>query len=1408
MTGPSAFDIFNQKSNTPNVQNPTPSPQNGGGSAFDILPKDQQSVQKEPGFLDKVKTIFNNFIPEVSEDQANSDIESRKKSGSLFYYKPGADPLIDKLVAANKDGQLLQATKLAGSDIYHMGDTDKIAKFFDIDHLNDMESRALTAGKNTLVNMFDPKSGVTSSIPSSLLGMITTPIKAVTGLDIDEPDLPIETVQARAQNIKDSAAQVVAALVTEGTSSALNAESLAGKTLSPFEMGIKEKAGDLSTVMGVSLSKVGNLAKTATRGGLAASLGGVSYGAVSGANDPNQIEKIVGSSIMFATLGAVIGALLKGGSDIKNVKNNVELANQVSSFRKLQFDLNNSIKDLDTKATSLVTSDDLADAVIKNKVLNADITPTIVQGVTKAKLATLPDQLPYDVHTFGDGDKVDALLMPKALSDIDVTPFKTSGFMNGETVSVNGKEYNLDSTIPSKDGTTALVSDSKGQQAVPIESLRRTDNGILFDPENVLDRQYNAIKSALTKGSNLIDVPVAELTDKFKTLSYNKQLYFSNRLAQDVLLNKQLDIGSMAEEFGKDNLASFYAGVSRPIKLSPGSIEDFIDQANTNGYKVEVGDAGKIVLKDMSDGQGRIVGEGKNISEALDFMNKSNQAKGESLFKGLQEPVGNGVGFKFTGDAPNVNRPEPIPFLQSPLGWLGNKVDRFDQAWKMANAKSNVIIDWFTGKDNIFKSIDQIYGTRFHSQFYDPLDQAKNKSLAEAGPYIKNNLINIAKMSTGLDLKDLQKIGFALESMSPKTVVSNGFSRPLTDIEQKFSSQFDNNETIQKAFKLRAFLRNNINPSPEDLAAFKKGVGIDSESERMNSLMTQIEGFSKDNANLNYIIRHARSVNDNGVDRAQFYKDNNMTPQHIAIVNALDNLYKDTATKFGINPKDMINGYMPHARLYQAGDLQGTLDLFNRQGEPDATPFFSAQSRTGELDSYETNPLVAAYRHITAGFDALHYNPAAATAKAYLEKVMSKGDAVGGIIPDVEKIKIRAIAEGYLNDKRGRTPAMSSATGAMIEGFLKEYVPNLHSSTRDVILGLTKSVQVGTQGFKIGAGTRDFLGAGGNIIARFGLERFQNIVRLGAQEVANGNKLIEQGHISGLTLDRLVNPTEDANSVPNYVVTGAKSAYQRFGELSLKGSGQEQVYNMYRQGAYMDTFQRVAGAARDLRSGKIDQEGFLKQINADKDFNPSIAAEIRNQLNQSPVRLDELAKYLGRESTRQTTPSYGLGNNPSGWNRNIGKLLGQYGVYSQWLLHGIQEAATTGTIGDRLGRAARFAGWTASVAAMNNATGMNFSPWYIHRIGFSGGPLGQLGMNMYNAVGSTGYEQNYATDQLSRLLPIQNGEFHKQFYIPGSFAFSDYADALDGNPLSAVGIHPQGTSKDMISSLVNKVTNP
>ena len=1344
--GISAFDVLGKNPNNQTPQTPSTTPNsNGGGSAFDVLPTEQP--KKELGFWDKIGNVIDN----LPKDPLNP---------------LSVSPLTLKIAQANSNGKLQQAAALAGDKLKDTFTTSK--------GVSDLVSDVASGAKSAISQVWDNPTGTIKNIPSSLLDMATTPIAALSGVDISQPNAPELSTNDRVQAIKDTAGQIALGLVTEGAGSAISKIAPAAEKLG-IKAALAKPVEDLSNIASTNVSAPGALVKNMVKNGFKASAGGAAYGMVSGAGDEDQIAKTVGSAMMFAPLGAVAGGLFEGkGKDFANKVDNKNLATNIQNWRKVNFDLNDSIKDIDTKQTSIITSDDLADAVIKNQVLEAKNRPLVIEGVTKDKLSSLPPDLNYNVETHGVGDKVNVLLTPKDAGPLDTSSFKMSGFMNGEVVSHEGDNYIVNNASPTD---LSLVGSGGIKKLVPINEVLRTDNGILLDPKKVIDQQYNQLKDKLVGDDGKLSSANADaVTNAFSSLDYPKQLEFSKRLANDVVKE--------ADPVNRNILNDVYARFGKPREVS--SVEDFINHAQTNGYGVEIGDAGKVILKDLNDPQGRVVGTGNTLNDAYDFVSKSGQAKGNNLISGsLQDGMAPAGVNRDIGAPPNVNRPEPIPFLQSPLSWSGNKVNQIDNTWKNFNNVANFTAHWLTPANDLMKSMDNRFGTRFHSQYFDPLQVAKQQSITNAAPWV-DKLVNINKMASGMTQGDLEKVGNWMEAASPETIQSKAFSRPMNADEISAAKNLDDNEAIQKAFKYNRFLSDNPNPKTDDINAFTQGIGMDEKSLNFSKALKAMSTQDPSTMNMGYVVRLARAINDKAVDRPEFATANSMTPQHIAVGNALEGLNNDLGGEFNIPAKDRLNFYMTHARLYSAGDLQGAMNMFARSMNPEAAPFYAELAKTGEIDTYERNPLVAAYRYITSGFNARHFNPIEANAKQYLEQVMSSS-----LIPDAEKAKVRAINEGYLSDLKGRTPVMSAATQSAVDGFVKDISPQTSVDTRSTITKILKSVQVGTQGFKIGAGTRDFMNGSAFALYRFGPDRLASILTKGAAEVAGGNKLIENGHLTGMSLDRLVDPTTTDASVPSKILNTAGDAYSKFSELSLKASGQETAYNLLRQGAYMDTFSRVAQAARDLTTSG-DKNQFFKDINLDKDFAPSIANEVRKQVEQQPARFDEISKYLARESARQITPTYGLGNNPSGWGRNIGKIAGQYGSYSSWATQALKEPLTTGSIGDRVMRLGRFGAYTGAIAAASASTGLNFSPWYIHRVGFSGGPLAQMGMNMWNAVGGSGYEAKNAQDQLSRLMPIDSkGDFHKQFYIPGSFAVSDMDEALNGNPASLIGLHPQ-----------------
>src|ERR1019366_659334 len=117
-----------------------------------------------------------------------------------------------------------------------------------------------------------------------------------------------------------------------------------------------------------------------------------------------------------------------------------------------------------TKQTAILSSDDLADAVIKNQILEAKNRPLVIEGVTKSKLSSLPPDLNYNVETHGTGDNVSVLLTPKDVN-INTSSFKISGYQEGEVVSHEGTNYIVESASPTN---LSLRGTSGVPKTVPI----------------------------------------------------------------------------------------------------------------------------------------------------------------------------------------------------------------------------------------------------------------------------------------------------------------------------------------------------------------------------------------------------------------------------------------------------------------------------------------------------------------------------------------------------------------------------------------------------------------------------------------------------------------------------------------------------------------------------------------------------------------------------------------------------------------------------------------------------------------------------------------------------------------------------------------------------------------------------
>lgn len=1377
--GTSALDLMGgtptQKPDTTNVSS----------SALDMLNQSQSQPtisanDRDIGFWGKLGNVVSKA----------SDIFTGTFPGS-----PGRQ-LVDNIIKANQDGQAAQALGSAASQV------------FSTTGLHNIADQTVDAVKGAFTAIKDDPTHVITSMPSALVDMANAPLKMLAGVDFTADNSDPLTVEQRAQSIKDTGGLIAMSLVGAGVSKLLATGSDAAKLVDAFSKGGESAVGPnlltnvlkdapksyevkllnktVANITPKNILTIKNLGKGFIEGAAAGTAGGL----VSGAGDDKQIENAVTQGLMFAPLGAVAHAFTQTKPELKFAENAQELATNIQNYRQLRVDYNDSIKSIDTKASSIISSNDMADAVLKNNLAIDPKKPTVIAGVDKSKFDNLDPNLPYQIYTHDVGKgKVDALIVHEnsIVGSNDLSMFNRTGHYQNEIVSYKGKPYTID-YIPTQSDLTARDVQLRGTdgniETAKINKLQRNSIGTdVVDPRDVMENQYQTWKNTALEDANkeiagktiesgsIPDISkISDLitSDPFKDLPNNKRMVFGQLLGKDLEANMDPLTKVILERYKLQSTPSL------------GTFEDFESNANNNGYKIQIGDGGSIIFRDMGDPQQRIITTVNNIKEGNDFIIRSGQGMGNQILPLFATPSA----FDGVGSPRNLLRPEPYGKFNSVSDW----------ADKYLNL-SSFMAHWATQPDQFFKSVDAMLGTEFHPMLYDRTQAAKQAVISGAKPYIKRLGSIMDTYFKNASLEDMYRVGDYQQAASPEELIKNGFSRPINDAEQQYARSLNNSESLSQAFRLRAFIRDN----PEgNLDAFKQEAGITPEASAYNSMFDLITKNPKDDVDLGKITALARKLNlqregglHNAMSRTDFAKTNEMLPKHIAGAEALIKLSQDLATEFKIPQDDMLNYWMTHARLYYNGDMSTSSNLYARNPNPEAQAFYAKLQRTGEIDAYERNPVEAMKRYIMGGFNALHYNDVEAAAQKYM------GDALENISNKLEdgrptgaiRDKIQMASERYMDDLRGRTPIMSQASIQAANIMLDKM--GTDANIRDRTGQFLKASFLGTQGAKIAAGVRDFMVINGWLFSRFGPEVHAGVLEKTLKAYEENHPLIRSGKVQGSSLDQISDPGIGAEE--NFLKRLDAGKSKVIDDWMMKLSGQEVVYNSFKEGAYSYMYEKAAKALRKIASGDLKPEEALKQLDLHKNAAPTVQNEFLRQLKeQSPVNYDAVAEYLARDFSRQVTPNYGLGNNPTGWSRTVGRLVSAYGSWPMWMIGNMKEGLSTGSLGDRFGRVARFGLYTGAVAAAGAATGYDFSPWNIHPA-FSGGPVINTALDVWKSMQPDSPETRAARDRLQNLSPIDmQGNIHKQFWIPGSFEMSNLYNTVEtGDPMRMIGIKPE-----------------
>lgn len=827
--------------------------------------------------------------------------------------------------------------------------------------------------------------------------------------------------------------------------------------------------------------------------------------------------------------------------------------------------------------------------------------------------------------------------------------------------------------------------------------------------------------------------------------------------------------------------------------------------ANSNGMYFTREEGGKLIIRDMESN--RELYRTTSFQQAMEFVNMSGQHQG------------------FHVDGGGDGLPPIAGDLMEPMG---NPPNPYEYVPDLGQGKFNALIDTFnttatflTRNREIFISIDNKFGTKLFANVFDKTQEARKRANAAIHPYYER-LSKIDKKLSRWSQERRERITAYIETMSPGEVIERYLSRKLNDTEiATASTWFANDVNIDQVFVARRQFRNfeqAVKRDPrqavldyldeksktdasaaEDLMNLAgdgwNNLGMSGQQAYIDSVIRRkrediavelkltnkdvdawadVDNIVKSPAHklsLGGIVRLYRSMKGSDgrpeMSRAEFAAKNNMPLEDIEVAKNIEAMYADLAREFGIAPQDRLGNYTTHARLYNNGNVTRAL---RELGAPQAAKeFYAEMTRTGEINPYEMDPILAMQQYVKAGFDAKYFNKAYNEAREALRKELRQA-VIDKTMP-VEAVRhARHLVDNYLTDLKGHADAGRLFTQATVDKLFEKLGWDVSFDVRRGIVNyISSTAEAAAQGFRIAAGIRDFVS--GVIVShmRYGAAHTIEVLKNGLRGLdgITARDLETMGIIPRSGIVTFSDPTEFAGGVVGKTRGFAKKL-DEFNQLAFKLSMQQNVYRLFHAGHYLTTWKQANEGLVKLAKGDITRAELAQDLLLRK-YDAPVVAEFWRLVDENDF--EGAARFLGVQTGQDMVGVYGLANHPAGWNTNAGRLFGQFGQWSVWFSRTLARELSRGTVADRAIAGARFSASQALTLAAGSALGLDLMRWLpITGLFFFGGPTTEVAESITDMLSGNEYVRNQAQRNLLSAIRLM---------VPAGFFMKDISEAME-----------------------------
>lgn len=1222
-----------------------------------------------------------------------------------------------------------------------------------------------------------------SGLPMALASTVGSPLEAATGLNLGMDAASVLSPEERAQKIKDTAAIAVSTLVGGVSRFALEGglSKLAGVSGLPEGL---NAASNVALNSAIKSEKIGLLGRNILKGGVEAGAAGASFGAVSMANNENQLSGIL-TGLMFAPIGIageIIGSKIRGGDDISKIRSK---ASEIFALRQLQYSPDKSLFDLSNAVSAMATSETMVDAAKK------------IEVNTKAFNSDYSEALEPRSSTLIDTKKLNTLV-PKGEPGVKIEPNSTiPSILNVVSRDEEGKPNGLLTISPTGEKTadvfTVYVDPSVRRQGIATKlydaaenagyKLRSGQTGYTKEGKAFIkDRIGMAPASPLDAMANDI---VKEYTDtlynEFKSITEVPE----NPLGFDENFNRFSQLRGIAPEDAKGLKTEFLNRVHDEIKIAlpieekslynrmlkdvekknVEIVENGSDRlrksAIENNTYFDQGDAGVITLRDFDTN--KVVGTFHSVNDAQTFLDNIGKPPDSINLDG------NGK-IPPSSSAPPQLPPNLGPLNTPPSGWLEKKY-----------ALWTTRLSFATANPTLFKNWDTLFNSNLHSNVFNVVDKAAKLADGRKSVWLGKlkDADNVLGRATSSEREHVFN-WMETRSIQEHEQFGGVGQKALSPIEIALGKQIQNAD-LSNMYRYKNAMRSvNVN-TPEGVAMdaeLKKQFNIGPNEINALTLLSIAEKNQVQKVSVGSAVHYARLLQNPelALTRSEYAKKFNLSQKQLQTGQLLDKYFNDLADTAGISKDKLLFNYITHARLYENGSLPDAIAKYAL--DKPTEEFYAALNRTGELSTIERDPIRAALRYTNALFDTLYLNPAINQARENLKVELAK-------LPSGSSLKVERDANRYLRDVRHIPAEGDRYADAAINHLAGNTGINIEKGiARKWVNGINEVFTVAAQGARPWAGIRDFYSNTSKYFVKWGAKDASEMLRFGAG--ADLDNLRQSGLIENYTQLGLNSAVDEAATALSNAGNRLKGTIDSTAHKALTLSGQQYVNDMARAGAFLVTRNKVATMLRNLHGGDFgkltEPKTYEKAYNTLQleRYSPPVIQEFDRLIKSN--KTEEAANYLGNQNIQETFGNYANANHPSGWNNNFGRLVGKFGQWSINHRDYVVSLASRGNRTQRLQALGRLAITESSIAAAATLFGVNLSNFYsLPGMYFKGGPAGDLFYTAYNAMFGRGMEQESAIRKVKQLLPYDqvNEKMKGSIVVPFSFALTDLVEGLE-----------------------------